>query len=138
MSTGVTSNMIKQLNQDLDLDYSGDLKGYPFNEVLYILAQEYGTFSPKIKAEYQELKGDSSPVTQFKYVITRPGSLDDDLISFGFILESKNMNRTHAVTNGLRETLIDWREGFGIGYNKEALNKYIEENHFEPLLRRLG
>ena len=134
----ISTEVIKQLNKDLDLDYSGDLKGYSFNEVLKALSEEH-FFNPELKDYYRNYKDDSSPVTEFKYVILKPNSGNvGSLIGFGLIIKSKDNNWVKVLTNGLRESLIDWREGFGIGYNKRTLNKYVEEKHFEPLLRRLG
>ena len=137
MSTSITSSMLKELNASLDLDYSGDLKGYPFNEVLKQLMYSY-FFTPELKDYYRDYKDDSSPIVEFKYFIAKPGDGYGNLIGLGIIVKSKNNNRIKVVTNGLRENFIDYREGFGLGYNKSKLEKYIEEKHFTPLLGRLG
>lgn len=138
MLTTVSQPLLNDIVKELDWDYSNDLKGYSFNEVLRIIAEEYGPFVPQLKDYYREYKDDSSPVIKFNYVLLKlSGSGVGSLIGFGFILKIENGKYFKVATNGLRETLIDFREGFGIGYNKDKLNKYAEER-FELLLSRLG
>ena len=138
MLTSVSQSLLNDITKQLDWDYSNDLKGYPFNDVLEALANEYGPFVPQLKDYYREYKDDSSPVIEFRYILLKPGDSGvGSLIGFGFILKIKDGKYLKVATNGLRETLIDYREGFGIGYNKDKLNKYAEER-FKQLLIRLG
>lgn len=139
MLTNVSQSLLNNIVKGLNWNYSDDLKGYPLNEILKVLADEYGPFAPQIKDYYRDYKNDSSSVTEFRYILFKPGNAGvGNLIGFGFILKSESGKYFKIATNSLRESLLDYREGFGIGYNKDKLNKYAEKYHFEPLLRRLG
>lgn len=136
MSSNVTIAMLEQLNNELDLDYSKELKEYPFNKVLDVLSKSY-VFTPTLKDLYRDNQYDSSPIVKFKYLLFKPENYKG-AIRIGFTIKSADGHYIKIYTNGLPEKLIDYRAGFGIGYNKVNLNKYVKENHLDPLLLRLN
>lgn len=137
MLTSVSQSLLNLITKGLDWNYSGDLKGYPFIEVLNALRLEYPTTG--VFATYcKDFKDSTSKVDEFRYILQRPdGTVGMNLIGFKVVIHTNNNETVKVNLNALRQNVIDYQEGFGIGYNKDKLNEYAEEK-FRKLLSRLG
>lgn len=137
MLVSVSQSLLDLITKELDWDYSGDLKGYPFIDVLNALRLEY-SITGAFDKYCSHFKDSTSKVDKFRYILQRPdGTVGMGLIGFKVIIHTNNNEIVKVNLNGLRGNLIDYQEGFGIGYNKDKLNEYAEEK-FGNLLSRLG
>ena len=136
MLIDITPSITKELNKQFNFEYK-DKINYPFNKVLYQLTQE-SQFDRQLLKFYETYKNDSSPVDSFKYIILRPYTHGfGNIIPLGIKIKSRNMLSVTTIPYSINYNLIDWVEGFGIGYNKEGIEKLVEER-FNRLLQRLN